>query len=101
MPVSKWLALVFVCAASSSPISSTTFPWENGFQLKTKAGAARQQPSTGAEPIPVTNSALTDSVRSSALQVKVKWERGKLNLDAEAVPLSEVLLEVSRATGIE
>jgi hypothetical protein len=101
MLVSRWLALVFICAVSSSTISSTAFPWENGFQVKTKAGAARQQPSAGAEATPVTNSALTDGVRSSALQVKVKWERGKLSLDAEAVPLSEVLLEVSRATGIE
>src|ERR1700738_4805623 len=101
MLVSRWLALVFICAVSSSTISSTTFRWENGFQVKPTAAAARHHPPAAGEPISATNSALTDGVRSSALQVKVKWERGKLSLDAEAVPLSEVLLEVSRAIGIE
>jgi Spy/CpxP family protein refolding chaperone len=100
MPVSRWLVTVFICAMSAFTSSATTFPRENGFQIKS-AGAAGQQPSAGAGTIPVTNSTLADGVRSSALQLKVKWERGKLSLDAEAVPLSEALLEVSRATGIE
>jgi Spy/CpxP family protein refolding chaperone len=100
MPVSRWLVAVFICAVSAFTSSASTFPRENGFQIKS-GGAAGQQPSAGAGTIPVTNSTLADGVRSSALQLKVKWERGKLSLDAEAVQLSEVLLRVSRATGIE
>jgi hypothetical protein len=34
-------------------------------------------------------------------ELGVKWEGGKLSLDAEAVPLLEVLRAVSDATGIE
>ncbi|HXM99004.1 MAG TPA: HEAT repeat domain-containing protein [Candidatus Dormibacteraeota bacterium] len=51
--------------------------------------------------VPATSGARTGDVRTPGLQLKVKWESGKLSLDAEAVPLSEVLLGVSRATGIE
>jgi hypothetical protein len=51
--------------------------------------------------VSATNAARTDDVRTPGFQLKVKWESGKLSLEAEAVPLSEVLPGISRATGIE
>lgn len=39
--------------------------------------------------------------RAPGPEVRVKWEHGKLSLDSEGVPLSEVLQAVSHATGTE
>jgi hypothetical protein len=100
MLVSRLLVSVFICVVSAFTSSASTFPRENGSRDKT-AGAAGQQTSRGTVTVPARNAAQTDGVRTSGNQLKVKWESGKLSLDAEAVPLSEVLLGVSRATGIE
>jgi len=100
MFVSTLLVAVFICVVSAFTSSASTFPRENRSQDKT-AEAAGQQTSRGAVTVPATNTARTDDVRTPEFQLKVKWESGKLSLDAEAVPLSDVLLDVSRATGIE
>jgi Spy/CpxP family protein refolding chaperone len=100
MLVSRLLVSVFICVVSAFTSSASAFPRENSSWDKT-AGVAGQQTSRGAVTVPATNAARTDDVRTASFQLKVKWESGKLSLDAEAVPLSEVLLGVSRATGIE
>jgi Spy/CpxP family protein refolding chaperone len=94
------LVSVLICVVSAFTSSASTFPRENGSRDKT-AGAAGQQTSRGTVTVPATNAARIDHVRTPSLRLKVKWESGKLSLDAEEVPLSEVLLGVSRATGIE
>jgi hypothetical protein len=89
----------YQCSSVLSQLHSRacTFPRENGSRDKTAGAAGQQtsrgevwfQPRTPPEPL------------MFGLQLKVKWESGKLSLDAEAVQLSEVLLGISRATGIE
>jgi hypothetical protein len=100
MLVSRLLVSVFICVVSAFTSSACAFPRENGSRDKT-AGAAGQQTSRGVVTVPATNAARIDDVRTPGFQLKVKWESGKLSLDAEGVPLSEVLLGISRATGIE
>lgn len=50
---------------------------------------------------PATNVARTDDSRAPHPELRVKWEAGKLSLDAEKAPLSEVLEAVSHQTGIQ
>jgi len=100
MFVSRFLVSVFVCVISAFASSASTFPRENASQDKT-GGAAGQQISRGAVTAPPSNAARTNDVRTPGFQLKVKWENGKLSLDAEAVPLSEALQAISRETGIE
>lgn len=54
-----------------------------------------------AETAPTTKAARTDDFRTPGPELRVKWETGKLSLDAEGVPLSDVLQAVSHQTGIE
>jgi hypothetical protein len=100
MFVSRLLVLVFLCVVSGFASSACTFPCENASQDKT-GGAAGQQTSRGAVTVPAKNPFRTNDVRTPGFQLKVKWESGRLSLDAEAVPLSEVLQAISRETGIE
>jgi hypothetical protein len=66
-----------------------------------KQRGQRESKHLGAVMVSATNAARTVDVRTPGFQLRVKWESGKLSLDAEAVQLSEVLLGISRATGIE
>jgi HEAT repeats len=100
MVVSRLLVLVFLCVVSAFGSSAGAFPRENTSRDKT-GGAPRQQTSRGATTVPATSALRTDAVRPPGSQLKVKWEGGKLSLDAEAVPLSEALQAISHETGIE
>jgi hypothetical protein len=87
------ISAVFVCVVSPFTSSASTSSPEDSPGDKT-VRAAGQQTSAGA-------GAQTYDARTPGFQLQVKWESGKLSLDAEAVPLSEVLQGISRATGIE
>lgn len=90
---SRLLVSVLLCLVSALASSASTFPREDGPGDK-KVAAAGQQTSRGA-------AGRTDEVRTPGFQLQVKWEDGKLSLDAEAVPLWKVLQGISRATEIE
>jgi hypothetical protein len=98
--LSRLLVAAFISAVSAFASSASTFSRESSSWNRT-AGAAGPQTSRGPVTVEATNSARTDDVQARGSRLKVKWESGKLSLDAEAVPLSEVLLGVSRATEIE
>jgi hypothetical protein len=100
MVVSRLLRSVFICVVSAFASSGGTYPCENASRDKT-AGTEGQQTSRGAVTVPATNAPRTDDVRPPGFQLKVKWESGKLSLDAEVVPLSEVLQAISHETRIE
>ena len=100
MFASRFLVSVFVCVISAFASSAGTFPRENGSQDKA-AATAGQQTSRSAAAFPGANAPRTNDAQPPGFQLKVKWESGKLSLDAEAVPLSEVLQAISRETGIE
>lgn len=91
MFVSRMLVPVFVCVISTFVSSASAFSCAN----------AGQQTSRGTVTVPRTNPPRINNVRPPGFQLKVKWDSGKLSLDAEAVPLSEVLQAISRETGIE
>jgi len=75
MLVSRLLvSTVFICVFSAFASSVGAFPGQNASQDKTARVGS---------------------------QLKVKWDSGKLSLDGEAVPLSEVLRAISQETGIE
>jgi len=90
---SRFLVSVCVCVVSAFANSASTLPRED-VPRGNKVGAAGQQSSGGA-------AAQTNEVRTPGFQLQVKWESGKLSLDAEAVPLSEVFQGIARATEIE
>lgn len=92
--------LVLICVVSAYPSSASAFPRENASRDIT-AGAAGQQTSRGATTISPTNAPQINDARPPGFQLKVKWESGKLSLDAEGVPLSEVLQAISHETGIQ
>jgi len=100
MLASRLLVSVFICVLSAFSSPASTFPREKASQDKT-AGAAGQQTSPAVVTVPGANSARTGDVRTPSFQLVVKWQSGKLSLDAEAAPLSEVLRAISRETGIE
>ena len=100
MLVSRLLVSVFLCVVSAFISSASAFPRENASRDK-PARTAGQQTSRVAVTVPATNAPRTNDVRLPGFQLKVKWDSGKLSLDAEAVPLSEVLQAISRETGIE
>jgi len=100
MLFSRLLVSVFVCVVSTFACFASTFPRENASRDKT-AAAAGQQTYRGAVTFPATNPPRINDVRTPGFQLKVKWENGKLSLDAERVPLSEVLQAISHETGIE
>lgn len=100
MRVSRLLVGVLPFVIPTFASSAGAFPRGIGSGDKT-AAAARQQSSRGDATVPATTAARTDDTQNPGSRLKMKWESGKLSLDAEAVPLSEVLLGVSRATGIE
>lgn len=92
--------LVLICVVSAYASSASTFPRENASRDIT-AGAAGQQTSRRATTISPTNAPRINDARPPGFQLKVKWESGKLSLDAEGVPLSEVLQAISHETGIQ
>jgi HEAT repeat protein len=100
MHVSRLLLSVYICVFSAFSSLASAFPREKASQDKT-AGAAGQQTSPAVVTVPGANSARTGDVRTPSFQLVVKWQSGKLSLDAEAVPRSEVLQAISRETGIE
>jgi hypothetical protein len=63
--------------------------------------SAGQLPSSQTVIASTTEAVRTGHSRAPGPDLKVKWEAGKLSLDAAGVPLSEVLQAVSHETGIE
>ncbi len=63
--------------------------------------SARQLPLGKTVTAPATKAVRTGDSRARGPEVRVKWEAGKLSLDAEGAPLSEVLQAISHETGIE
>jgi hypothetical protein len=100
MLVSKLLISVSISVVSALASSGGTFVREKAPQDKT-GRAPGQQTSRGAVTVPTTNTPRTNDARPPGFQLKVKWESGKLSLDAEEVPLSEVLQAISHESGIE
>jgi hypothetical protein len=62
--------------------------------------SAKQAAPNPAAPRPVTPTTRPVDSRAPVPALKVKWEAGKLSLDAEGAPLWEVLQVVSRQAGI-
>ncbi len=65
-------------------------------------GASSPRPGRSAQAVTerATKPARTDARTVPGSDLRVQWKAGKLSLDAERAPLSEVLGAVSRATGI-
>lgn len=49
----------------------------------------------------IVRTVVFSSAAFSQTQAKVEWNRGRLSVSAEMAPLSEILSEVARRTGIE
>jgi hypothetical protein len=90
-----WLSIL----ALSASTSAGAFPRAHGSQNQT--AAAGKQTSSGAGPLRDTSASRVSQSSLTKDPVKVKWEKGKLTLDAESAALSDVLLAISSATGID
>ena len=92
----RTLGTVCVCLVAALAGSGRALAFEGG-----------QQPVVSSiVPLPSGTAPPTKALRSSdsrapGSEVKVKWEAGKLSLDVDGVPLSEVVQAVSHQTGVE
>jgi hypothetical protein len=87
---------ISILAFSAFSSSASALPRNNGSQQKAAAG---QNISSAAAPYKNDTDAKQSSTNKTPFMVK--WESGKLSVNADSVPLSEVLLAVCSATGIE
>ncbi len=94
------LVTTLMCLASASVHSGYAFAFE-GDPQDVVVSSPMQLPSGQAGTALATKAAHTDALGVPGPKLSVKWEAGKLSLDADGVLLSEVLQAVSHKTGIE
>lgn len=98
--VVRTLVTTLMCLASAFVHSGYAFAFEGGPQDGV-VSSPRQLPSGQAGTALATKAARTDNLGIPGSELSVKWEAGKLSLDADGALLSEVLQAVSHKTGIE
>lgn len=96
----KTLGTLCICLVATFANSGRSLAI-NGSGPEGVTSSPRQLPSGQAVTVPVTKGVRSDDFRASGPKVKVKWAAGKLSLEVDGAPLSEVLQDVSGETGIE